>query len=136
MTASRGRRRLTLIAVVTLLLADVALVAIAFKGVSGGQPQPRTVSSASVTTRSESTAPGAPTTTAAAKATALPPVPSSPSTGEARPLSQAVVAVNANTAWRQLGGWRQDVAPPQQFLPGTGPSPARRCQRRVRRWCH
>ncbi len=104
MTASRGRRRLTLIAVVTLLLADVALVAIAFKGVSGGQPQPRTVSSASVTTRSESTAPGAPTTTAAAKATALPPVPSSPSTGEARPLSQAVVAVNANTAWRVTVG--------------------------------
>ncbi len=105
MTAARGAPRLALSALVTLLLVDVALVAFAFKGVSGGQPRPGTASSASAATTPDSTASSAPARTETTTAAAPPPASSSPtssspSTEDARPLSRMVVAVNGNTAWR------------------------------------
>jgi len=103
MTAARGRPRLTLVALVILLLVDVALIAIAYRGVSGDQAQRGTASSASsasTTPSPDTTASSTPATTATTTATAPPPAPNSPGTGEARPLSQVVVAVNGDTAWR------------------------------------
>jgi hypothetical protein len=112
MTAARGRPRLTLIALVILLLVDVALIAIAYRGVSGDQAQRGTASSASTTpspdttasstpaTTATTTASSTPATTATTTATAPPPATNSPGTGETRPLSQVVVAVNGDTAWR------------------------------------
>jgi len=112
MTAARGRPRLTLVALVILLLVDVALIAIAYRGVSGDQAQRGTASSASTTpspdttasstpaTTAITTASSTPATTATTTATAPPSASTSPGTGEARPLSQVVVAVNGDTAWR------------------------------------
>jgi len=109
MTAARGRPRLTLVALVILLLVDVALIAIAYRGVSGDQAQRGTASSASTTPSPDTTALSTPattatttasSTTATTTATAPPPASTSPGTGEARPLSQVVVAVNGDTAWR------------------------------------
>lgn len=109
MTAARGRPRLTLIALVILLLVDVALIASAYRGVSGDQAQRGRASSASTTpspdTTASSTGATTPTTTASSApatttATAPPPTSASPGTGETQPLSQVVVAVNGDTAWR------------------------------------
>jgi len=108
MTAARGRPRLTLVALVILLLVDVALIAIAYRGVSGDQAQRGTASSASTTPSPDTTASSTPATTAtttasstpATTATTAPSASTSPGTGEARPLSQVVVAVNGDTAWR------------------------------------